>query len=68
MYNESTLTVYNHNRITVGDGAVNYVCAHAYRSEEPGKLRVQAVGSDKISDCQCNAQYYKSISFVSYYI
>merc|ERR1711976_17090 len=46
VYNASAITVYNNGRDATGDGPVNFICGHAYRTTEPGKLLVQFVGRD----------------------
>jgi hypothetical protein len=51
VYNESTITVYNHGRTSTPDGEVKDISGFAYLTEEAGKLFVD-FGFDRLGNCK----------------
>ena len=55
VYNESTITVYNHGRLEVPDGEATDITGYAYLTEETGKLLVDFdlgfLGNCKLYHC-----------------
>ena len=57
MFNESTLTVYNHMRVLAPDGNVSDINGFAYATEDPGKLVVSLDGGSGNGNCECNENF-----------
>ena len=53
VYNETTLTVYNHMLVSSPTGNVSDINGFAYATEDPGKLRVDLIGGGQDSPCEC---------------